>query len=85
MSSGKRERFRHVRIRGGQIACGSCRQWSPEVVLLEPDRPLCLRCTGEQAGEDIETIREVVQLARVARWKRARSQAHRRGESAPDW
>ena len=57
MSSGRGKQFRHVRIRGGQIACQACREWGCEVVLLEPDRPLCLGCAGEQLGADAETIR----------------------------
>ena len=57
MTSGEPERFGHARITGGQIACQSCRQWRTEVVLLEPGRPLCPGCAGEQVGADAETIR----------------------------
>ena len=81
MSSGKRERFRYVQISGGQIACRSCRSWGPEVVLLEPDRPLCLGCGAEQAGVDIDTVREVAQLAEIARSKPAPRPCPGRGES----
>ena len=55
-SAGKR--LGHVRISGGQMACQSCRQWGPEVVLLEPDRPLCLRCAGDALRVDADTLRE---------------------------
>ena len=58
MTSGEPERFGHARITGGQIACQSCRQWRTEVVLLEPGRPLCLGCVGEQLGAGVESIRE---------------------------
>ena len=58
MDSAKRERVRHVRITGGHISCTSC-GWSViEVVLLEPDRPLCLDCAAEQLGADPDSIRE---------------------------
>ena len=81
MSSGKPERFRHVRIRGGQIACPSCRFWGPEVVLLAPDRPLCLGCAAEQAGVDTDTLREVADLTRIARSKHALRQECGRSDS----
>ena len=58
MDAGKRKRARHVRITGGHITCTSC-GWSViEVVLLDPSRPLCLGCAGEQLGADVEAIRE---------------------------
>ena len=57
MGADGRQRFRHIRISGGQVACRACQQWTFEVVLLEADRPLCVDCAGEQLDADIETIR----------------------------
>jgi len=37
-----------VRIRGGRITCTACGRLSAEVVLLEPDRPICGNCAGER-------------------------------------
>ena len=65
MSSEGEERLRHVRIKDGQIACRSCRCWTAEVVLLKPDRPLCLGCAGEQVGVSVETIREWLRAGKV--------------------
>ncbi len=65
MSSEERKRLARIRIGDGQIACRSCRQWGPEVVLLEPDRPLCPGCAAEQAGVDVETIREWLRSGKV--------------------
>ena len=41
----------------------ACRGRVAEVVLLEPDRPVCLGCAGDQAGVDVETIREWLRAA----------------------
>ena len=52
-----RQRFRHLRISGGRVACTSCQQWTFEVVLLEADRPLCVDCASQQLDADLETVR----------------------------
>ena len=57
VGSDGRQRYRHIRISGGRVACTSCQQWTFEVVLLEADRPLCLDCAGEQFDADLETVR----------------------------
>ena len=67
MTSGKGERLRHVWISGGRITCVACGCAAVEVVLLELDRPVCLRCAGEQAGVDVETVREWLHAAKAHR------------------
>ena len=81
MTSGKGERLRRVRISGGRITCVACGCPAAEVVLLELGRPLCLGCAAEQAGVDIDTVRQVDLLPQIARSKRARTQERPRGES----
>ena len=53
-----RQRFRHIRISGGRVACTSCQQETFEVVLLEADRPLCVDCASAQLDAHLETVRE---------------------------
>ena len=43
-TSPAREPIARVRIRGGRIICTACGRSGAEVVVFEPDRPICADC-----------------------------------------